>query len=101
MQRLRYFLLAKRKPEVFAWTQPSSSSSDPLRFIPDSRFFLTRRGDEEEETESYAIASLSEFLDDGTDTDVYRVPDELVKKKGLLFGEAPPYPAGLAYSRWS
>lgn len=82
MQRLRYFLLAKRKPIAFAWSRPTSyPPPDLITFIPFSKYFS--------DFEKHPVAPLSNFLDpaDG-DMEAYRVPAALVQKKGILFGNA-------------
>ncbi len=92
-QRLRYFLLAKRAPHSFAWTplaMASSSTVDPLRFVPDCAEQAATAADAAQ-PEPAAVAPLSDFLepDDSLSVHVHRVPDALVRKKGLLFGSVP------------
>lgn len=88
-QRLRYFLLAKRAPHSFAWAPlavASSSTIDPLRFVPACAEQAATAADPAQ-PEPAAVAPLSDFLepDDSLSVHAHRVPDALVWKKGLLF----------------
>jgi hypothetical protein len=90
---LRYFLLAKRAPHSFAWAPfavASSSTVDPLRFVPDCAEQAATAVDGAQ-PEPAAVAPLSDFLepDDSLSVHAHRVPDALVRKKGLLFGALP------------
>ncbi|ELR10839.1 C5 cytosine-specific DNA methylase superfamily protein [Acanthamoeba castellanii str. Neff] len=87
--RLRYFLLAKRAPHSFAWAPlavASSSTIDPLRFVPACAEQAATAADPAQ-PEPAAVAPLSDFLepDDSLSVHAHRVPDALVWKKGLLF----------------
>jgi len=75
-QRLRYFMLAKRKPSMFAWTP---QTLEPLRFVPHAGAFVVH---------GETTAPLSDFLEaeDSPECAACRVPDALVIRKGVLFG---------------
>ncbi|CAA7269223.1 unnamed protein product [Cyclocybe aegerita] len=89
--RLRYYLLAKKSPLSFATIQPSENGVI-WRQIPGKGLPWTDpRLDEQVQTSNPPmIHTIKEYLDPNDGSEIYGIPDKVLKKWGRLFDIVKP-----------